>query len=52
MKVYIVVDITKENPSPQIIGVYKRKFDAEKVAYNDPDKWRNIITTDLITELK
>ena len=41
MKVYIVIELGVEYPS--IIGVYSTKEKAEKVAYKDGRRWRNIL---------
>lgn len=45
MKVYIVVELTKE--TPKILSVNKTKREAEKVAYNDKTKFCNIIEKEL-----
>jgi hypothetical protein len=41
MRVYIVVEIGKECPA--IVGVFKKKADAEKVAYSNSAVWCNIV---------
>lgn len=49
MKVYITVELpASEKDVPKIIGVYKKKSDAEKAAYSKEAKnWRNIIEQEL-----
>ena len=46
MKVYVVIELKKENPL--IIGVFKKKEKAENVAYDkDRKNWTNIIEKEL-----
>ena len=46
MKVYVVIELKKENPL--IIGVFKKKEKAESVAYSKNRKnWVNIIEKEL-----
>lgn len=43
-KCYVVVELESAR-EPKIIGVFLNKQHAEKVAYEDTNKWRNIIET-------
>ena len=45
MKVYIVIELQfkKDCTHPVIMGVFKNKKDAEKLAYQNPKIWANII---------
>ncbi len=43
-KCYVVVELESAR-EPKIIGVFLNKQHAEKVAYEDANKWRNIIET-------
>ena len=46
MKVYIVIELKKDIPN--IIGVFKNKSKAEKMAYSkDRKNWTNIIEKEL-----
>ena len=46
MKVYVVVELTKD--TPKILGIFKSKKSAEKVAYSkDIKNWTNIIEKEL-----
>ncbi len=42
MKCWIVIELTKGD-APKIVGVYRTRAAAEKVAYADPAVWRNVI---------
>lgn len=47
MKVYVAIALPKDNV-PKILGVFKKKSDAEKVAYDPAQKdWANIIEKQL-----
>lgn len=39
MKVYIVIETSK----PAIVGVFKKKADAEKAAYSSSAVWCNVV---------
>lgn len=41
MKVYIVIEIGKKCPA--IVGVFKKKADAEKAAYSTSAVWCSVI---------
>ena len=43
-KVWLVIEIYKNNEPPRIIGAFKRKADADRTAY-EPNcaTWRNVI---------
>ena len=46
MKVYIVIELKKE--VPEIVGIFKNKSKAEKIAYSkDRKNWINIIEKEL-----
>ena len=44
MKMYLVVELYKNGEPPRILGLFRSKKDADKVAY-DPRSlyWRNVI---------
>lgn len=46
MKVYVAIALYKDDV-PKILGVFKKKNEAEKVAYSVSDTWCNVIEKEL-----